>query len=175
MPGMCAGTTSRPAKARRTVRQSTIAAGEAVKPVFWKPEYWHLTAFTDGFSQVNKVADNEVGNIVTMESKDDWLTPVKQEAAYKADTTAETQYYMALVLSGHGTEVVAMKSGCKNLKNPGQMKYWFDQLVALKIGTAAEENILRNTNWEVCQHHGHDQVTLVLDQAQAPSSHEACA
>jgi hypothetical protein len=83
---------------------------------------------------------------MAMEWKDDWLTPIEQEGPCKADTTAKTQYYMALILSGHGTEVVAMKSGCKNLNNPSQMKYWRNQLVTLKISTGAEENLVCNTN-----------------------------
>lgn len=65
-------------------------------------------------------------------------------------TQIEKHYYLVITLAGHGILACeALRSGSRNVKQPGNMVYWFDRLVELGIGTAELEAELRARVWKV--------------------------
>ena len=63
----------------------------------------------------------------------------------------EKHYIMVITLSGWGMlDYGVMRSGCRNVKQPADLTFWFDRLVELGIGTAEDEARLRATVWMVC-------------------------
>lgn len=72
---------------------------------------------------------------------------VKQSLPSK--TTKEKHYYMMLTEASHGVlACVAMRSGTsKELQNPSKMKFWYDHLQTLKIGSKQLEAELQATDW----------------------------
>lgn len=76
--------------------------------------------------------------------------PVYNAITEKTGTKIEKHYYMVLTLAEKGVlACVALKSGTRNLQNPGKMTYWFDRLVEFGLGEPEDEAKLRATVWKV--------------------------
>lgn len=85
-----------------------------------------------------------------VQGPDDWQQFYVKEAE-KSVTKIEKHYVLVITLAGFGILGYAvMKSGCRNLTSEKDIKYWFDELVELGIGTAEEEAMLRAMTWNVC-------------------------
>ena len=69
--------------------------------------------------------------------------PVKEEKQ------KEKQHYMLLTLSGHGVlACVAMRSGTsKKMQDEHGIKFWYERLQELGIGTAVIEDQLKAMEW----------------------------
>jgi hypothetical protein len=68
-------------------------------------------------------------------------------------TSVEKHHYMALFMSGVAVlSAVAMQSGCtfKKMQDSSQMRYWFDHLVQLGVGTPQQEKHWRRHEWKIC-------------------------
>jgi hypothetical protein len=80
---------------------------------------------------------------------DDWEEFFVKDAT-AGDTKVEKHYVLVITLSGYGVLGHGiLRSGSKCMKQPQDMRYWFDRLVELGIGTKEEEDMLRAMVWNV--------------------------
>ena len=85
-----------------------------------------------------------------MQGQNDW-EPYHTKDHQPSDPKVEKHYIMVITLGGFGLlDYGVMRSGCRNLKQPDDVTFWFDRLVELGIGTAEDEARLRATVWKVC-------------------------
>ena len=82
--------------------------------------------------------------------QDDQYEEFYEKASTKGATALEKQYYLVITMAGHSVlAAAALKSGTKKVQQPGDIKYWFDLLVELGIGTKEQEDELRAHTWTV--------------------------
>lgn len=129
--------------ATRTGQQMAASATKEYKQLRYDPSMLYITAQCDGLTIV--LDHSKLGPRYTYHLHGSLRAPVLDKDQKKSGPEAEKFYYMIITMAGFGVvEVALMHSGSRIKKgNEGKIKYWFERLVELGIGSADDEEAVK--------------------------------